>query len=255
MRRGAGAVAEGKDWLTTLLLCTLFGVFGAHRFYTGHTVLAVIQLLTTGGFLVWWLIDLLVIALGRFRDANGLVLANRKPAVGAGCLSAVAVSVLVAVMVGVALVRFIARPVADLHRALKAIGGGAMNVHVSADGPSELVDLAQALHPDLHIIEGVVGRDGTGFQRGKNIPMGVALAGINPLAVDSVGATLMGLDPQEVGPLRAARERGLPGTDPNEIRVPIVRDGRLAECRDWQRYRADPPFLVIQRDDVIYGME
>jgi uncharacterized Zn finger protein (UPF0148 family) len=98
VRRGAGAVAEGKDWLTTLLLCTLLGVFGAHRFYTGHTVLAVIQLLTAGGFLVWWLIDLLVIALGRFRDANGLVLANRKPAVGVGCLSAV--SVLVAVMVG-----------------------------------------------------------------------------------------------------------------------------------------------------------
>ena len=127
------------------------------------------------------------------------------------------------------------------------------------DSPSrffdKLVDLAQALRPDLHIIEGVVGRDGTGFQRGKNIPMGIALAGINPLAVDTVGAVLMGLDPQEVGPLRAVQERGLPGTDPNQIRVLIVRNGQLAECRDWQCYRADPPFMVIQRDDVIYGME
>jgi hypothetical protein len=101
--RGAGAVAEGKDWLTALLLCTLFGIFGVHRFYTGHTMLALIQLVTAGGFLVWWLIDLLAIALGRFRDANGLLLADRKPAVGAGCLSAVAVSVLVAVLVGLSI--------------------------------------------------------------------------------------------------------------------------------------------------------
>jgi uncharacterized protein (DUF362 family) len=119
----------------------------------------------------------------------------------------------------------------------------------------KLMDLAQALHPDLHIIEGVVGRDGTGFQRGKNIPMGIALAGINPLAVDTVGAMLMGLDPQEVGPLHAARERELTGTDPEQIRVLIVRNGRLAECRDWQRYRADPPFTVIRRDDVTYTMD
>jgi len=119
----------------------------------------------------------------------------------------------------------------------------------------KLVDLSQTLHPDLHIIEGMTGRDGTGFQRGKNIPMGIAIAGINPLAVDTVGATLMGVDPQEVGFLRAARRRGLPGTDPKQIRVLIVLDGGLAECHDWQRYRADPPFLVIQRDDIIYTKE
>lgn len=127
------------------------------------------------------------------------------------------------------------------------------------DSPSrffdKLVDLAQTLHPDLHIIEGVVGRDGTGFQRGKNIPMGIALAGINPLALDTVGAMLMGLDTQEVGLLRAARERGLPGTDPRQIRVLIVRHGRLAECRDWRKYRADPPFTVLRRDDVTYALD
>jgi len=119
----------------------------------------------------------------------------------------------------------------------------------------KLVDLTQALHPDLHIIEGVVGRDGTGFRRGKNIPMGIAIAGINPLAVDTVGAMLMGLDSQEVGLLRAARERGLPGTDPKRIRVLIVRDGALAECPDWRQYRADPHFTVLRRDDLTYAMD
>ncbi len=38
-----------KDWLTTLLLCLFVGIFGVHRFYTGHTVIGSIQLFTFGG--------------------------------------------------------------------------------------------------------------------------------------------------------------------------------------------------------------
>lgn len=63
--------AQQKDWLTTLLLCIFLGGFGAHRFYTGHTGTAVVQLLTLGGCLVWAIIDLVQIITGNFRDANG----------------------------------------------------------------------------------------------------------------------------------------------------------------------------------------
>jgi hypothetical protein len=69
--------AEGRDWLTALLLCFFLGVFGVHRFYTGHIGLGVVQLLTLGGCGIWALIDFIMIIVGSFRDAEGRLLVRR----------------------------------------------------------------------------------------------------------------------------------------------------------------------------------
>jgi len=71
------AQAEGKDWLTALLLCFFLGVFGAHRFYTGHIGLGVVQLLTLGGCGIWALIDFILIIVGSFKDAEGHLLVRK----------------------------------------------------------------------------------------------------------------------------------------------------------------------------------
>lgn len=55
----------------TLVLALLFGVFGGHRFYTGHVASGVIQLFTGGGMYIWWLIDIFSILSGSFRDSQG----------------------------------------------------------------------------------------------------------------------------------------------------------------------------------------
>lgn len=67
--------SENK-WLTCLLLCLFLGGFGVHRFYTGHTAIGVIQLLTLGGCGIWALVDLFIILTGSFKDNMGNIIKN-----------------------------------------------------------------------------------------------------------------------------------------------------------------------------------
>lgn len=93
---------NGADWimnetqrskekkLTLLLLCWLFGLFAVHRFYTGKYFTGILQLFTVGlagllGFLevkilsalpigillLWWIIDVMRIIMGKFTDKEG----------------------------------------------------------------------------------------------------------------------------------------------------------------------------------------
>jgi hypothetical protein len=68
--------SRDNRWLTCLLLCLFLGGFGVHRFYTGHTVIGVIQLLTLGGCGVWALVDLVIILTGNFKDIQGNTIKN-----------------------------------------------------------------------------------------------------------------------------------------------------------------------------------
>lgn len=59
------------EFLPTLLFAYFLGGFGIHRFYTGHTILGIIQLLTLGGCGIWSFIDLILICFNKYTDENG----------------------------------------------------------------------------------------------------------------------------------------------------------------------------------------
>jgi TM2 domain-containing membrane protein YozV len=63
-----------KKWLTTLLLSFFLGTLGVDRFYLGYTALGILKLITMGGAGIWWLIDLILIAMNKLPDARGQAL-------------------------------------------------------------------------------------------------------------------------------------------------------------------------------------
>ncbi len=60
-----------KSKMVAMGLCLFMGFVGAHRFYLGYTLQGAIQLFTFGGFGIWYLIDLVMIAMGKMTDAKG----------------------------------------------------------------------------------------------------------------------------------------------------------------------------------------
>jgi hypothetical protein len=63
-----------RDWTVALLLCLFTGYLGLHRFYVGKIGSGICFLLTGGWCGFGWLIDLIAIAAGGFRDKQGLPL-------------------------------------------------------------------------------------------------------------------------------------------------------------------------------------
>ncbi len=109
-----------------------------------------------------------------------------------------------------------------------------------------LADLAQVVQPQLNIVEGIVGRDGTGFHRGTSYLLGLVIAGTSMVAVDSVASYLMGFDPQRLIYLQVAAVAGLGTNDLARLRVYVVAHGALVPCPDLEALRARPPLRVIR---------
>lgn len=63
-----------KSKIIAGLLQLVVGVFGVGRFYTGHTGIAIAQLLTCGGLGIWSLIDGILMLVTDSRDAQGRLL-------------------------------------------------------------------------------------------------------------------------------------------------------------------------------------
>jgi len=66
-----------KDWMVALILSILLGTFGVDRFYLGYVGLGIVKLVTFGGCGIWWLVDVILIAMNKLPDAQGNPLRQR----------------------------------------------------------------------------------------------------------------------------------------------------------------------------------
>ena len=65
-----------KDKTTAVILSALLGGLGVDRFYLGYIGLGILKLITAGGFGIWWLVDLIMIATGKMKTKDGQELAG-----------------------------------------------------------------------------------------------------------------------------------------------------------------------------------
>ncbi len=61
-----------KNRLVALLLCFFLGWAGGHRFYVNKVGTGLAMLFTMGGFGIWYFVDIILIAIGTFKDKDGL---------------------------------------------------------------------------------------------------------------------------------------------------------------------------------------
>lgn len=65
-----------KSRAAALALAVVLPLVGLHRFYVGKAGTGLLMLFTAGGFGMWWIYDVIMIASGSFRDADGRRVTN-----------------------------------------------------------------------------------------------------------------------------------------------------------------------------------
>ncbi|MCL2865101.1 MAG: TM2 domain-containing protein [Lachnospiraceae bacterium] len=60
-----------KNKTTAILLAIFLGYLGVDRFYLGYTGLGIVKILTLGGVGIWWLVDIIRLATGSYKPADG----------------------------------------------------------------------------------------------------------------------------------------------------------------------------------------
>jgi uncharacterized protein (DUF362 family)/ferredoxin len=93
-----------------------------------------------------------------------------------------------------------------------------------------LVDLYRVRVPDLVIMDGIVGMEGNGPSGTSLYPVGKVIASDDGVALDSVMAAMMGMEPGRVATLEYAATLGLGETDLSKIEV-------LGEARPLKKFK------------------
>ena len=82
-----------------------------------------------------------------------------------------------------------------------------------------VAELNQVLKPNLIVIDGTIAMEGDGPVAGTPVELNLVMAGTDAVAVDTIAARIMEIDPEEVAPLAWAKKMGFGVWDEKEIRI------------------------------------
>ncbi len=81
-----------------------------------------------------------------------------------------------------------------------------------------IADLASIIKPSISVVDGIIASEGHETS-GNPVKMNLVIAGTDPVAVDAVGASVMGVSPESVKHLRLAEAKGIGTCDLRRIKV------------------------------------
>jgi uncharacterized protein (DUF362 family) len=115
---------------------------------------------------------------------------------------------------------------------------------------SKLVDLYAMIQPDISLIDGIEGTINghyppTAWEDKLVIPFRILIGGIDPLAVDVVGARIFGLTLEEIPHLKIAHKQGLGEGDLNKIKIFGKDLNKFNEKYDWNLLQEFPKDVKI----------
>lgn len=100
-----------------------------------------------------------------------------------------------------------------------------LHMHMGPHGEADdiihfnMFHMAQHVFPDLAVIDGFTGMEGDGPSRGTPVDSRIALASVDPLSADVLGARLMGFDSKKILYLSSMTEAGMGQGDLQKIKV------------------------------------
>jgi len=108
---------------------------------------------------------------------------------------------------------------ADITLSLKNMIGaitpkGTIHTHLS----EKIADLASIIKPSIAVVDGIIAGEGHETS-GNPVKMNLVIAGTDPVAVDAVGAAVMGVPPESVKHLCLAEEKGIGTCDLKRIKI------------------------------------
>lgn len=115
-----------------------------------------------------------------------------------------------------------------------------------------IVDLNLLVRPRLYVMDGIVAMEGNGPTSGDPVPMNVLLLSTDPVALDSVFARLVYLDPEAVPTEVAGAQMGLGTWREEEIDL-VTPDGPLSMLSAVKKY-GKPDFRVNRKKGKAEGI-
>lgn len=109
-----------------------------------------------------------------------------------------------------------------------------------------VADLCTVMKPGFVVMDAIIGMEGLGPTDGPPVPMGLIIAGKDPVAVDTIASMVMGFEPEKEGCIAASAAAGVGVGDPAKIEV--VGEPVAKVQRRFQRVEEALAALALPKD-------